>query len=110
MDSDAALERAVADLFPVEVAWVSTEAEASQIEAGREALASSQVVAVVGEGVPQLAASGLDGEACIMAVPLVGSRVLFVARGAPNEFTVTEMARARALASILEAHAARLEK
>jgi hypothetical protein len=102
-DSDDALMQAVADLFPVEVVWVSDEEGLSQIEAAGLALESNDVVAMAGGGAPQLAAAGLDDGACVMAVPLGPRRVLFVARGTPNEFTVTEMARARALAALLAA-------
>jgi hypothetical protein len=102
-DSDSALALAVGDLFPVEVAWVSDDNKASQIEVGRAALATNQVVAMSSVGVTELATAGLDGEACIMAVPLEPRRVLFVARGTPNDFTVTEMARAGALATLLAA-------
>jgi hypothetical protein len=103
--ADGSIEQAVGDLFPVELAWVSGPDHAAHIEAGRAALETDEVVATSsGVVAPQLDAAGLDGEACLMAVPLGSGRVLFIARGTPNEFTVTEMARARALANLLAAH------
>jgi hypothetical protein len=99
-----ALAAEVAELCSTPVVWVSTQEEVGQHTAARTALEENEPVSLRSTSVPEQFADRLPGQVCILAVPdpdrRTGGRVVCAARPEHADFTVTEIARIRALIAL----------
>jgi hypothetical protein len=98
------LAEGVADLCSAPVVWVSNPEEALRYEAGRVALERNHAYSGRTTTLPEHLAGRLPGEVCLLAVPNPessnGGTVVFVARPATMDFTLTEIARIEALIAL----------
>lgn len=101
--SDLEVSRALTEICAADTAWVASRAEADQVPAAAEAIATGAATVTFHDPLPP--AVGGDGERSAWLLVAVDdthdpSTVAFVARHRPHRFTATEVARARSLLAL----------